>query len=435
MVKRVLMFHYRYGKTDGVSLQMAAWKEILRQNGIEVLVCAGPKSEQADFIVEEFEPLLNPDTYRLYKQAFKLEPEFNETEFRKNFLEMTQILYQQFKKVFTQVQPDRVMVSNVFSVGLHLPAAVALAQVLDETGIQTMAIHHDFYWESVRFHQPACPLVEDCLQTYLPPKRQWLKHFCINTLAQKELWQRKQIEAGLLPDTHNFDLDYRDNEGHCRSVLETAGVIDKDLVVLQATRIVRRKNIELAIDLLKILQDRIQETGKARAVLVMCGYAEKCDLDYQDKLFDYAQEKGVWILHLQEVSARPDPNKCDLYNLYDRADVVTYPSEYEGFGNQFLEAVAARKPIVVFEYPVYKSDIKPQGFEIISLGDKLKQVGGAAGWAKVDNEILARAVGEIIDLVKFPDRKNEMVEKNFRIGRERYGFAAARKILMEALNI
>ena len=36
-----------------------------------------------------------------------------------------------------------------------------------------------------------------------------------------------------------------------------------------------------------------------------------------------------------------------LFDIYPHADLVTYPSYYEGFGNAFLEAVYFRKPVVV----------------------------------------------------------------------------------------
>jgi len=44
--------------------------------------------------------------------------------------------------------------------------------------------------------------------------------------------------------------------------------------------------------------------------------------------------------------------KYSLWDCYAYSSVVLYPSLWEGFGNQFLEAVFAKKPIVSYEYPV-----------------------------------------------------------------------------------
>ncbi|MFN8402620.1 MAG: hypothetical protein U0V48_03575 [Anaerolineales bacterium] len=51
--------------------------------------------------------------------------------------------------------------------------------------------------------------------------------------------------------------------------------------------------------------------------------------------------------------------------MYPHADMVTYPSAIEGFGNAFLEAVYYRRLILVNNYSIYEVDIKPKGFRTI----------------------------------------------------------------------
>jgi hypothetical protein len=41
---RILYMHYRVGKTDGVSIQAAAWRHIWEEMGAIVAFCAGPNS-------------------------------------------------------------------------------------------------------------------------------------------------------------------------------------------------------------------------------------------------------------------------------------------------------------------------------------------------------------------------------------------------------
>ena len=43
---------------------------------------------------------------------------------------------------------------------------------------------------------------------------------------------------------------------------------------------------------------------------------------------------------------------------YIAADVITYPSLYEGFGNALIESVYFRKLVVVNRYAVYDADIR-----------------------------------------------------------------------------
>ena len=56
-----------------------------------------------------------------------------------------------------------------------------------------------------------------------------------------------------------------------------------------------------------------------------------------------------------------------LNDIYPQADLITYPSTFEGFGNAFLEAIYFGKPIVVNSYSIYSMDIKPKGFDVIEL--------------------------------------------------------------------
>ena len=79
--------------------------------------------------------------------------------------------------------------------------------------------------------------------------------------------------------------------------------------------------------------------------------------------------------------------------MYPQADLVTYPSSIEGFGNAFLEAVYHRRPIVVNRYSIYEIDIRPHGFRVVEFDNYvsrsaieaarrlLEEPGLAAKWA------------------------------------------------------
>ena len=54
-----------------------------------------------------------------------------------------------------------------------------------------------------------------------------------------------------------------------------------------------------------------------------------------------------------------------LHDSFTQTDLVAYPSEYEGFGNAFLEALYYKKPVVCNRYAIYRTDIEPLGFETI----------------------------------------------------------------------
>jgi hypothetical protein len=116
-------------------------------------------------------------------------------------------------------------------------------------------------------------------------------------------------------------------------------------------------------------------------------------------------------------------NNNKIYSLWDTyvfADIITYPSIKEGWGNQFLEALFAKKPMLVFEYNVYKKDIKGKGFKVVSLGDKHEL--DEDGLAKVNKRVIKRAAGECIKLLIDKDYREKMVEENFQSGRRYFSY-------------
>ncbi|MDO8487830.1 MAG: glycosyltransferase family 4 protein [bacterium] len=431
---KVLIIHYRVGRTDGVSIEISAWKEILSKQKHEVVLASGPVNVGADYVVDGLEAQLNPPVFELDNEAFGGFKNMTSESWAVTFLANQQKLNNQFTQLINKVLPDRIIVSNIFSVGENLAAAGALFQTLAISGISTVAIHHDFYWENPRYRRPSSPLVEEQLEKYFPPTGPWLKHACINTLAQKELITRKGIKATLLYDTMDFSQPAVDSNGDCRALLARSGLAPDDLIVLQATRIVRRKNIELAIDLVSQLKEKATQLGKQRVVLVMAGYAEKRDEGYLKLLQDYARALDITVVHLNEVSSHPvsDMPACTLMGIYPYADIISYPSQAEGFGNQFLEAIHAKKPIVVFEYPVFKTDIKPLGFEVVSLGDELS-FDSQTGLAKVKPEVIARAAEEVVAILANSQKRQQMVEHNFNIGADNFSYQQTGKILTKLL--
>ena len=85
-----------------------------------------------------------------------------------------------------------------------------------------------------------------------------------------------------------------------------------------------------------------------------------------------------------------------LWDVFKNADFVTYPTKFEGFGNQFLETIAYKKPMMVNRYEVFKADLEPLGFDVI----------------KMDGALTNDVVGQVRDLLMDQDRISKMAEKN-----------------------
>jgi len=430
--KKILIIHFRVGRTDGVSIEIDSWKQILEKAGAQVKLCGGPISLGADYLIKDLEQQLNSVIFNLNQEAFEKKLVRNPKFFQK-FTEKEKALRNELNKVLDKFKPDYIIVSNVFSVGEHLPAAGALTETLDNWQIPTLAIHHDFYWENGRYNQPPSQFIRQYLKKYFPPKRSWLKHGCINSIAKKELWKRKRIQSKLLFDTLNFNQPIWKKDHYNQDLLQDSLLRPDKIIILQATRIVRRKNIELAMDFVKNLSlYDSRRFSKNKVVLVLAGYAEKRDLIYAKRLKKYAKRLGIKTLFIgQKISGsrltQNNKKQYTLWDVYPFADLITYPSCYEGFGNQFLEACFAKKPVVIFEYPVFKADIKPKGFGYISLGDKVSYT--SRGWAKIPQKNMEKATKEAVRILTNPKRYQQIVEKNFNLGKKHFSYQSTLKVL------
>lgn len=441
--KKILIVHFRVGKTDGVSIEIAAWKEILEKAGAIVKLCSGPVNEGADYVISNLEQQLNPTIFNLDEAAFG-KSFLTKDQIIQEIKNQQKIISEEFDKILSDFHPDRIIISNIFSVGEHIAAAGAFVAVLDKWHTKTLAVHHDFWWENIRYKKPTFHLIKNQLEEYFPPLRPWLNHTVINSIAQDSLQKRKGLRASIIYDTVNFEKPFNKITKH-NNLFDVCCSEDSDIFILQATRIVRRKNIEIAIDLVKTLSsppfvDELAQKplynsktfspANNKINLILAGYTEKRDEQYKSKLLKYGQDQGVSICYLGDLINAPG-TVYTLWDAYPKADLITYPSEYEGFGNQFLEGVYAKKPVAVFEYPVFKTDIAPKGFQFISLGDSTTKDENDLN--HIPRETLHQAAEEIVELLTDTKAYSKMVETNFRLGGQNFSYQNTLSVLNKLL--
>lgn len=443
---KVLILHFRVGLTDGVSLEIGAWKKILERAGAEVKLGAGNVSVGADYVIEHFENQLDTLIYDLDEEAFGGFKNMTQDVFEQKFLATQAFLEGEFDRVLAEYKPDWVVVSNVFSVGENLVSVGALVKALDKARVPTLSVNHDFIWEAPRYRKPSSELVEEQVELYMPPIRPYMRYCTINKIAQAELERRKGIKADLMYDTLDFEQKI-EKDVHYWKLLEKQGVKRSDIVILQATRVVRRKNIELAIDLTKLVSEKLSsykkpvtlydgrkfDPTKNKVVLVASGYAEKRDEWYLKTLKEYAKEQGVNFVAMNGEYEDKEKGLTPILKMHQFADLVSYPSGYEGFGNQFLEAVFSRKPVVVFEYPVFQTDIKPKGFGVISLGDKASK--RQNGLVKVAVRVMRKATVETVAMLTDEKRYRNTTNKNFAIAAANFSYENALTVFKRNLVV
>jgi glycosyltransferase involved in cell wall biosynthesis len=235
----------------------------------------------------------------------------------------------------------------------------------------------------------------------------------INSEAQEQLAHRTGISSVIIPNVLDFDHPPRISKKSAQIFRESIGLAATDRMILQPTRIIQRKGIEYAIELVNALQDD-------RNKLVISHEAGDEGFEYAEWLKEYACEHGV---DLRLVSIRiADPwsrngngrTKYSLWDVYPYADFITYPSLYEGFGNGFLEAVYFKKPILINRYATFVRDIEPLGFDL----------------AVMDGYLSKKTVENVINILTSPKRRKQMVGNNYQIAARHYSYG----VLCSQLN-
>jgi len=412
MTKNIGFVSTRFAGTDGVTLEASKWAQVFKSAGHNYFWFAGllDRSPERSFLVSEafFQHEKN---FWIDRQIFgkkRRDPAVTDAIY-----ELKASLKKQLKEFIHKFDIDLLVAQNVLTIPMHIPLGIALTELIAETGIPTIAHHHDFYWERTRFMVNA---VGDYLRMAFPPNLPSIEHVVINSAAQEELALRTGISSIIIPNVLDFDNPPAVTRQETRDFRKEIGLTTDDILILQPTRVVQRKGIEHAIKLVEELED-------PRCKLVISHEAGDEGSDYADWLTEHARESGVdlRLLNLRiSDPMNPDVNRKDLYTLWDvypHADFITYPSLYEGFGNAFLEAVYFRKPLLINRYDIFVKDIEPKGFDLIVM----------------DGFLTRQTVEKVKEILHSRERREQMVNTNFEIAGRHYSYRVLRRWLSTLL--
>jgi mannosylglucosylglycerate synthase len=447
---KIALAHFRVGETDGVSLEMEKWKLVLEQMGHEVVFLAGSEGTQEAYVIPELHykhPLNDRFVENAYDQLTDYE---SEDELKEEILNFANIIEDKLCDFIETEVIDLVVPNNIWSLGWGLPAGIAFTNAAKRTGISFVSHHHDFYWERDRYSNPTCSFIQEWLEEFFPPNLENVKHVVINEIAKKELYERRGIEATVVPNVFNFAEKPWGIDEFNKDFREAIGVSDNDLIVLQATRIAERKAIELGIDVVAEMQkpehlETLKEKGlyngkifseNSKIVYVFAGLPESTD-QYVELLNKKAEALNVEIRYVNDLIESERVNEAGtksyaLWDAYVHADYVTYPSILEGWGNQLLEAVFAKKPMVIYEYPVYGTDIKSKNFIFASLGSTHKV--NEEGLVEVEETLIKEAAKEAVKTLTNSEKYQEIVTQNFAVGKKYYSYEALNEYLKKVFE-
>jgi glycosyltransferase involved in cell wall biosynthesis len=346
---------------------------------------------------------LHKDFFSIYVRPPEMTRRVNEL---KNYFK------EQLYKFAHRFELELLIIENAVTIPLNLPLGLAITEFIAETGYPTIAHHHDFHWERQRF-QVNC--VGDYLAAAFPPNLPSIRHVVINSIQAQQIASRYGLTSRVIPNVMDFDSPPPDPDPYTQSVRADFGIETGEYFLLQPTRVIQRKGIEHAVELVRRLE--------LPAKLVISHASGDEGTDYEQRVHEYAHLLDVPVrFESDQVQDRRGTTKdgrkiYTLGDIYPHADLVTYPSSIEGFGNAFLEAVYYRRPILVNNYSIYEVDIKPKGFRAVWFG----------GFISTDT------LKKVREILLNPAEAQEWADENYQLAKRYFSFTVLERRLQATL--
>ncbi|MGE5373744.1 MAG: glycosyltransferase [Bacteroidota bacterium] len=409
--RRIGFVSTRFSTNDGVSLETHKWAHVLEGLGHQMFYFAGlcDRPPEVSYVVPEAH-FDHPEIRELNDIAFRLK--VRPFQVTRRMRELQWIIKQHLYKFIEQFNIELLIVENALSIPMNIPLALALTELIAETGLPTIGHHHDFSWERKRF---LINCVGDYLDMSFPPRLPTIKHVVINSLAANQIARRKGVGSTVIPNVMDFDHPPAPPDEYTATLRADLGIAPDEYFFLQPTRVVRRKGIEHAIELVKRL-------GVKSRLVISHESGDEGD-EYKNHVRSFAELFGVNVLFSSDVigvarGTTSDGRKIySLEDIYPYCDIVTYPSIVEGFGNAFLEAIYFRKPLVVNNYTIYSTDIDPKGFKAIQF----------EGFITEETVKHARAV------LDHPELAQSMTEHNYNLAKKFFSYRVLEQHLQAML--
>ncbi len=403
----------RLAGVDGVSLETAKLVAAFETMGHKSFYLAGQLEESGEIPGWEV-PAMHfnaPGARALFEEVFR-DPNPPRETFQEIYSQ-ADVIRGHIEAFIDEFDIDVLVPQNASTIPMHISLGVAIEATVRRNRILTLCHHHDFYWERERYINNG---IQDILDTAFPPNLEPIRHMCISTVMQRRLKAWRGIDAYYLPNVFDFENPPPEPDEYAMSFRSEMGLSDNDLIVLQPTRVIRRKAIEKAIELLRKLDDD-------RLVFVVTGYESDEPTEYGPWLREEAERAGIRFKFIgDQVGASRGTTEdgrriFSLWDIYPHAHFITYPSVYEGFGNALIETLYFRKPLIVHTYPAYVADIKSCGVQAVEF------------YHDITDDVLDQA-RQMIDDAKVRDA---MTDHNYEVGLQHFSYKVLGLTLYKAI--
>jgi len=362
---RIAMLHYSGPPVvGGVETVIVAHAKLFYKNGYDVTLIAGRELKPIPGLHNVVEPLIDSNNIRINIINRALDKGEVPADFA--YLEN-----QIFERLYALLKGyTACIVHNVFTLHKNLALTAALLRLAQVLPTKFIAWCHDLAWTNQLY---LTVLYERYPWNLLKTSDAKITYIAISPQRQQEILTilKPTLAASKVPVVPNgIDLtDFLSIDPPSQELIRAAG-LDKALyqgatLFLLPSRITRRKNIELAIEIIAALKKQNYHVN-----LIVTGppgpHNPKNDEYVRELLtlrqrLDVVAEVNFLIESWQDEAGLPKPvTDTHIAALYRFCDAMLMPSSQEGFGIPILEAGLARLPI-------FCTDLEP--FHELALED------------------------------------------------------------------
>jgi len=226
----------RFQGLDGVSLETAKWVSLLERYHHRCFWFGGELDTDPERSV------LVPEAYFRHPANLALEKQLFGTAIRSRAVTDTLQRQKEFLKdrlyeFVNRFELELLVAENVLSLPMQVPLGMALTELIAETGLPTIAHHHDFFWERPRFLLNS---VKDILDMAFPPDLPSIRHVVINSQARQDLAGKRGIASQLIYNVIDFERELSPVDDFNRDFRADLSFAPEDLLILQPTRVISR---------------------------------------------------------------------------------------------------------------------------------------------------------------------------------------------------
>ena len=414
----------RIGGIDGVALETEKWIEVFNRLGHKTYIIAGQFQERKlnsvnETLVPEMS-FFSPESYWEQKKAFH-HPEANLNDLAEHIEYYANTIHNSIVDWVHEYKLDVLISENASALPAHISMGLGVKRAAEKLGIPIITHDHDFAWERGERYKSPHPEITKFVDEIFPLRLPNSFHAVINLHGQTTIKERFGRDSIVVPNVMDFDYKFGVLDNHNLSLKKDFGLNENDIILSQVTRIVRRKGIEVAIDLIHKLNN------KNIKLLITGSHADDEGSLYYNELVDQIHDQklsrqiifGDHLINNTGIDTKIT-NMYSLSDAYANSTACTYFSTYEGFGNAFVESVLSKTAIFVNNYkPVYMPDIGSKGFKTVMLED---------------NNLTDTAVKDMSEIIFNKKLNKEIADYNFDLGKKYFSYDTLQDKLEQLLE-